>query len=77
MNATMLANTLRERADQVQAQEPRRELDFDNAELLRVLARVVEGKPLHKAFGVPGDWGYNTAIGKALASAPATTEVQS
>ena len=41
---------------------------MDNAELIRVLARVMEGKPPAKAFGAPGDWGYGTDIGKAIAA---------
>ena len=45
--------------------------DFDDirdaVELLRILAKVVEGVPLAKAFGSPGDWGYETPIGSALA----------
>lgn len=44
----------------------------DAADLLRVLAHVVDGKPLAKAFGSPGDWGYETAIGSAIAAAPVT-----
>lgn len=39
----------------------------DAAELLCVLARVLDGKPIEKAFGAPGDWGYGTPIGDALA----------
>ena len=39
----------------------------DSAELVRVLARVVEGQPILRAFGSPGDWGYGTPIGDALA----------
>ena len=35
-------------------------------ELSRVLARLVEGKPIAKAFGAPGDWGYETPVGAAL-----------
>jgi hypothetical protein len=58
---------LREFADQVQNQEPRRDSDMDAAELIRVLARIVEGKPLRRSFGAPGDWGYSNPIGKALA----------
>ncbi len=77
MSPSRLARVLRERADKVQAEDPRRDSDFDNAELLRVLARVVEGKPLHKAFGAPGDWGYNTDIGKALAEGDEEQEAQS
>lgn len=44
----------------------------DAADLLRVLAHVVDGKSLAKAFGAPGDWGYETAIGAAIAAAPVT-----
>lgn len=42
----------------------------DAAECLQVLRRVVEGKPIDKAFGAPGDWGYGTPIGDALAGRP-------
>jgi len=42
--------------------------DRDNAELVLVLARLLEGKSIYKAFGAPGDWGYHTDIGKALAT---------
>ena len=66
MNAALLAKTIREQADKVQEQEPRREMDMDTAELLRVLARVIEGKPLAKALGAPGDWGYSHPIAKAM-----------
>lgn len=38
----------------------------DSGELVRVLARLVEGKDLHAAFGAPGDWGYSTKLGQAL-----------
>jgi hypothetical protein len=34
---------------------------------LLVLARIVEGKPVERAFGAPGDWGYEHPIGRALA----------
>lgn len=47
--------------------EDRDEL-FDAKTLLGVLAHIAEGMPIGKAFGSPGDWGYGTAIGKALAS---------
>ena len=40
----------------------------DVKDLLGVLAHIVDGKPIDKAFGSPGDWGYQTAIGAALAS---------
>jgi hypothetical protein len=39
----------------------------DDGELLMVLARIIEGKDIARAFGSPGDWGYNTPIGRALA----------
>lgn len=38
----------------------------DNAELLKVLARMIEGKSVYEAFGAPGAWGYGTPIGEAL-----------
>lgn len=40
----------------------------DVKDLLGVLAHIVDGKPIDKAFGSPGDWGYGTEIGAALAS---------
>jgi hypothetical protein len=36
--------------------------------LLKTLAHIVEGMPIEKAFGSPGDWGYDTPIGDALTS---------
>jgi hypothetical protein len=42
--------------------------DADAAELIRVLARIVEGKSIYQAFGAPGDWGYGTDIGDALSA---------
>lgn len=59
MNKAALAKALRDKADT--------ELDSDAAELIRVLARVVEGRALGSAFGAPGEWGYGTPIGDALA----------
>ena len=41
---------------------------IDAKDLLGVLARIVEGMPVNKAFGSPGDWGHETAIGAAIAS---------
>lgn len=38
-------------------------------ELLLVLARIVDGKETLRAFGAPGDWGYQTHIGMNLVSA--------
>jgi len=42
----------------------------DTAELLRVLAMILEGKSIEKSFGSPGDWGYGTPIGDAIAARP-------
>jgi hypothetical protein len=39
----------------------------DAKDLVRAFARMVGGCSLRAAFGSPGDWGYNTPIGKALA----------
>lgn len=47
--------------------EPRRASDQDTSELIVVLARIVEGKTIERSFGAPGDWGYGTPIGDALA----------
>lgn len=41
---------------------------IDAKDLLKVLAHIVEGMPINKAFGSPGDWGHETAIGAAIAS---------
>ena len=70
MNNVVLGNVLREMAREVgntgcNVVEPR-----DVEEVINVLARIVEGKPMARAFGAPGDWGYGTAIGKALAAQP-------
>jgi hypothetical protein len=69
VNTKQLAAALRERADR---NDDERLYDQNASELMRVLARVVEGKPIDRAFGAPGDWGYSTAIGQALAAKPAT-----
>lgn len=36
------------------------------SELALVLARILAGKSVYRAFGAPGDWGYETPIGAAL-----------
>lgn len=38
----------------------------DAADLILVLCRAANGLPLQRAFGAPGDWGYDTPIGAAL-----------
>lgn len=42
----------------------------DAVELTRCLRRLVPGRTaneIHRGFGAPGDWGYETPIGNALA----------
>jgi hypothetical protein len=68
MNSIKLASVLREKAEEIQEIESLGDANrLDVAELIRVLARVVEGKRIDQAFGAPGDWGYGTPIGDALA----------
>jgi hypothetical protein len=62
MDAPALANAIRESANQIGDCDVR-----DHGDLLRVLANIVIGKDVARAFGAPGDWGYNTPIGAALA----------
>lgn len=68
MNAALLAKAIREKANFLAQPDPLTKADADTAELLNVLARVLEGKPLSRVFGAPGDWGYGTPIGGALAA---------
>ena len=71
MNSAELIKAIRDRARELRCADRRPptvgEL-ADDSELLRVLARIVEGIPVERAFGSPGDWGYNHPIGKALAA---------
>jgi len=72
MNYKNLAAVIRQRADASDLSKDDHELsaeEHDNAESLRCLARILEGKEIHRAFGAPGDWGYGTPIGDALAAA--------
>ena len=76
METGQLAAALRNQAVEVRnvnaTTEKEEETLRDAADLLRVLAHLVEGKPLARAFGAPGDWGYDTKIGAAIAAAPVT-----
>ena len=64
--ATELSNVTTELSE-VDVTTPQQDQTLrDAAELIRVLARQVEGKPIDKAFGAPSDWGYETPIGAAL-----------
>ena len=72
MDTKNLASAVRAMAKDVdEISEDAAELDRDTLNdvrgLLKVLAHIVDGMPIDRAFGSPGDWGYNTAIGKALA----------
>ena len=61
-----LAKAIRAAAEDMAENHPDPAAVTDNAELLRVLARVIEGKTIDQALGAPGDWGYGTPIGEAL-----------
>lgn len=74
-----LVKALRDLAGELYQQRDRAELvtqqkQLDHAGLaLEVLAHVVSGKTIERAFGAPGDWGYGTPIGnglRAMLSAP-------
>lgn len=74
MSAAALARVVRERGEVLL--DMSRDMEGDTASLMRdhaefacVLARVLEGKPALRAFGAPGDWGYDHPIGKALIAA--------
>ena len=73
MNSAKLAEELRSKAakvtDAIDPDDNDRWDHADTAELINVLARIVEGKSIASAFGAPGDWGYSHPIGKALATA--------
>lgn len=79
MNTRLLAAALRIKAGDVRQADDERDADDntlrDAVTLLRVLANVMDGMPPAKAFGPPGDWGYDTEIGRALAAAPEATTV--
>ena len=36
------------------------------AELICVLSRIIDGQSVYRAFGAPGDWGYQYPLGNAL-----------
>ena len=68
MNTQKIEKTIRVMAAEIDAQRYASDVDMnDVAELLRVLARMVTGRTAASAFGAPGDWGYGTPIGDALA----------
>lgn len=79
MNSVEMSKAIRARAQQMRDCDdvglPNGVL-ADNAELLLVLARIIDGKPLLRAFGSPGDWGYSHPIGRALAAAAEAADLE-
>lgn len=79
MNLAALATEVRKRAVALRAADEKPltvgEL-ADDGELLLVLARIIEGRALHSAFGSPGDWGYQHPIGAAIRAAAEKGGVQ-
>jgi hypothetical protein len=73
MNTESLARAIREKAALISnLSEDGTPIDIDEirdtVELLKTLAKIVEGKSILKAFGAPGDWGHETPIGLALSA---------
>ena len=48
------------------AREANPDLDSTTEALIIVLGSVIEGVPIERAMGAPGNWGYGTPIGDAL-----------
>lgn len=42
------------------------DMDTHTQSLIRALGSIIEGVPIDRALGSPGDWGYGTPIGDAL-----------
>lgn len=74
MNTERLSKAIRDIATEVQELNDLDDQDNqtlrDASDLLLVLANIVGQMPMQRAFGRPGDWGYRTALGQALAAAP-------
>lgn len=66
MNATKLSIALRLKADALSNEPTLRAEHQDVPELIRALARILEGQTVERAFGAPGDWGYGTPIGAGI-----------
>lgn len=50
------------------------EMDGHTTALISVLGSVIEGIPVERAMGSPGDWGYGEPIGDALLALLQTPE---
>ena len=64
-----VAEVLRQRAGAILDADDCDDDRRDDAELMRVLSRLLAGQRPSRAFGAPGDWGYGSPIGRALAAA--------
>lgn len=62
-----LVAAIDERANEIYAGEGCSQDLADAKDLARALARMLAGQSVRVAFGSPGDWGYSTPVGKALA----------
>jgi hypothetical protein len=65
-----LAAVIRKRAEEIYegASEGISADIIDSKDLGRAFSRLLAGESLTQAFGAPGDWGYGTPIGDALAA---------
>jgi hypothetical protein len=63
-----LATAIRMRGDEIYAAEQNAPIAdlADAKDLCRALSRLLAGGSIASAFGAPGEWGYDSAIGKAL-----------
>lgn len=70
MDERPMATALRNKAAEVRNLNVVSEKEYqtlrDAADLLRAMAHLMEGMPTITAFGSPGDWGYETELGKAV-----------
>ena len=70
MKNAKLSKALRDQAEALAESVEQNAVDIsamgEVAELICVLARIVEGKTIDRSFGAPGDWGYGTPIGDGV-----------
>lgn len=70
MNTRLLSRALYDLSRRILDEKASRCDLKDAAEMCRVVDRVARGTPVAKALGAPGDWGYGTPIGDAIAAQP-------